>query len=151
MENEKSLVAFEKYKIRRYYDEKLEIWYFSVIDVVAALTDSFNPRDYWFKMKIRVKTEDGIELSTICRQLKLTSADGKKYATDCANAEGLLRIIQSIPFLANYTDCFDPGLYQPRSLCRQKGVRGHDDDEENKYCRNRGGGSGLKTGRIILC
>lgn len=72
-------------------------WWFSVTDVVAALTDSVNARDYWFKMKIRVKTEDGIELSTICRQLKMESSDGKQYATDCANTEGLFRIIQSIP------------------------------------------------------
>lgn len=95
--NEQTPVAFEKHAIRRFYDEKNEMWYFSVVDVVAALTDSVNPRDYWFKMKIRVKTEDGFELSTICRQLKLTSADGKKYATDCTNVEGLFRIIQSIP------------------------------------------------------
>jgi len=73
------------------------LWYFSVIDVVRALTDSANARDYWFKMKLRVKTEAGVELSTFCRQLKLPSADGKNDATDCANAEGLLRIIQSIP------------------------------------------------------
>jgi hypothetical protein len=97
MKNERAFVAFEKYNIRRFYNEQNETWYFSVIDVVAELTDSANPRDYWFKMKTRVKTEDGFELSTICRQLKLTSADGKKYATDCSNAEGLLRIIQSIP------------------------------------------------------
>ncbi len=97
MEKERSLVAFENYKIRRFYDEKSETWYFSVIDIVGALTDSANPRDYWFKMKIRVKTEDGLELSTICRQLKLESSDGKKYATDCADVKGLLRIIQSIP------------------------------------------------------
>jgi hypothetical protein len=97
MENERSLVAFENYKIRRFYDEKSETWYFSVIDIVGALTDSANPRDYWFKMKIRVKTEDGLELSTICRQLKLESSDGKKYATDCSDVKGLLRIIQSIP------------------------------------------------------
>lgn len=97
MENEHALAVFENFKIRRIYDEESEIWYFSVVDVVAALTESVNPRDYWFKMKIRVKNEDGLELSTICRQLKLPAADGKKYATDCANAEGLLRIIQSIP------------------------------------------------------
>ncbi len=87
MENEQPLVSFEKHSIRRHYDEASETWYFSVVDVVAALTESVNPRDYWFKMKIRVKTEDGFELSTICRQLKLVSADGKKYMTDCANAE----------------------------------------------------------------
>ncbi|MDO8721576.1 MAG: Bro-N domain-containing protein [Syntrophales bacterium] len=97
MNKEQALVTFEKYKIRRLYDEPKATWYFSVIDVVAALTDSANSRDYWFKMKTRVKTEDGFELSTICRQLKLVSSDGKKYATDCANVEGLFRIIQSIP------------------------------------------------------
>jgi len=89
MQDERSLVAFEKHSIRRFYHESEETWYFSVVDVVAALTESVNPRDYWFKMKVRVKTEDGFELSTICRQLKLASADGKKYATDCANAQGL--------------------------------------------------------------
>jgi len=92
-----SLAIFEGYKIRRHYDEKTEIWFFSVVDIVAALTDSVNARDYWFKMKIRVKSEDGIELSTICRQLKMKASDGKMRLTDCANVEGLLRIIQSIP------------------------------------------------------
>ena len=72
-------------------------WFFSVVDVVAALTESLNPRDYWFKMKIRVSSEDKIELSTICRQLKMESSDGKFYETDCANTEGIFRIIQSIP------------------------------------------------------
>ena len=72
-------------------------WGFSVVDVIAALTDSVNPRDYWFKMKVRVRDEDGMELSTLCRQLKLESSDGKKYTTDCANTEGIFRIIQSIP------------------------------------------------------
>lgn len=97
MENARSLVVFEKHGIRRVYDEKSETWFFSVIDVVGALTDSANPRDYWFKMKIRVKTEDGFELSTICRQLKLKAPDGKMRETDCASVEGLFRIIQSIP------------------------------------------------------
>ena len=72
-------------------------WWFSVVDVVEVLTDSENPRDYWYKMKIREKDESGIELSTFCRQLKLESSDGKKYLTDCANTEGIFRIIQSIP------------------------------------------------------
>lgn len=62
------LALFENYKIRRQFDEEDERWYFSVVDVVGALTDSVNPRDYWFKMKLRVKSEDGVELSTICRQ-----------------------------------------------------------------------------------
>ena len=97
MDKDKSIVAFERYEIRRLYDEKSENWYFSVVDVVGALTDSVNPRDYWFKMKIRVKTEVDLELSTICRQLKMKAPDGKMRTTDCANVQGLLRIIQSIP------------------------------------------------------
>ncbi len=72
-------------------------WWFSIIDVVEVLTDSVNPRDYWYKMKIRVKNEDGFELSTICRQLKLLAPDEKMRETDCANTEGMFRIIQSIP------------------------------------------------------
>jgi hypothetical protein len=89
------IALFKGKKIRKtlYKNE----WMFSVIDVVEVLTDSVNPRDYWFKMKVRVKGEDGIELSTICRRLKLLSADGKKYETDCANTESIFRIIQSIP------------------------------------------------------
>ena len=97
MNKEQALVAFEQHSIRRFFDEANETWYFSVIDVVAALTDSANARDYWFKMKIRVKTECGLELSTICRQLKMKAPDGKMRETDCANVEGLLRIVQSIP------------------------------------------------------
>lgn len=72
-------------------------WWLSVIDVIAALTDSVEPRDYWYRMKVRVKDEDGFEPSTICRQLKLPAEDGKMRATDCANTEGIFRIIQSIP------------------------------------------------------
>ena len=94
---ETAIKIFEEKKVRAHWDEASEEWYFSVIDVVEILTDSANPRDYWFKMKQRVTIEDGIELSTICRQLKLISSDGKKYNTDCANVRGLFRIIQSIP------------------------------------------------------
>ncbi len=72
-------------------------WWFSIIDVIEALTDSNQPSKYWTAMKVRVKSEDGFQLSTICRQLKLESTDGKKYATDCADTEGVFRIIQSIP------------------------------------------------------
>ena len=72
-------------------------WWFSVIDIVQALTNSLNPNDYWYRMKIRVKTEDGVELSTICRQLKLKASDGKMRETDCADTEGVFRMVQSIP------------------------------------------------------
>ena len=67
------------------------------MDVVEVLTASSNPRVYWNAMKVRVKSDDGVQLSTICRQLKLEASDGKKYETDCANTEGMFRIVQSIP------------------------------------------------------
>jgi len=88
---------FEQQKVRTHWDEKEEKWYFSVIDVISILTESVNPRDYWFKMKARVKTEDGLELSTVCRQLKMKANDGKMRETDVAETQVLLRIIQSIP------------------------------------------------------
>ncbi len=72
-------------------------WWFSVVDIVEALTDSAKPSVYWSAMKARVHSEDGIQLSTNCRQLKLESSDGKRYETDCANTEDVFRIIQSIP------------------------------------------------------
>lgn len=59
---------FEEKSVRTHWDEKEQEWYFSIIDVVDVLTDSANPRDYRYKMKVRVETEDGLELSTICRQ-----------------------------------------------------------------------------------
>jgi len=94
-EQPNKLVIFQSKEIRRIWHE--DEWYYSVVDVVAALTDSTTPRDYWYKMKIRVKEEDGFEPSTVCRQLKMEATDGKMRATDCSNTEGVLRIIQSIP------------------------------------------------------
>jgi hypothetical protein len=91
-----NIKLFESKKIRSVWNEREQKWYFSVIDVVEALTDSADPKDYWYRIKKREKIS-GIELSTICRQLKLESSDGKKYLTDCSDVEGLLRIIQSIP------------------------------------------------------
>ncbi|KKS41292.1 MAG: Prophage antirepressor [candidate division CPR1 bacterium GW2011_GWA2_42_17] len=72
-------------------------WWFSVIDVIEALTDSDRPSVYWTAMKARVKNEGDFQLSTICRQLKLLAPDGKMRETDCADMEGIFRIIQSIP------------------------------------------------------
>ncbi len=92
-----SAAQFDGKEIRRVYDEASETWWFSVIDVVLALTESENPRDYWLKMKRRVKSTDGLELSTLCRQFKLKAADGKQRSTDVATAEGMPRIVQSIP------------------------------------------------------
>jgi len=97
MTKETAIKLFETKQVRTIWSEDEEEWYFSVIDVVSVLTESENPRDYWFKMKQRVKFDDGIELSTICRQLKLIAPDGKMRTTDCANVQSLFRIIQSIP------------------------------------------------------
>ncbi len=88
------LSIFEGKKIRRIWHN--EEWYFSVVDVIEALTDSSNPRNYWNMLKAR-EAEQGIELYTICVQLKLVAEDGKLRETDCANTEALFRIIQSIP------------------------------------------------------
>lgn len=95
MDNEIKL--FEGKQVRSVWNDEKEEWYFSVVDVVAVLTDSKNPRDYWYRVKKRMSEEEKSELSTFCRQLKLTSSDGKKYETDAADMQGILRIIQSIP------------------------------------------------------
>lgn len=86
-------MVFQDKKIRRiWHDNK---WYFSVVDVIAALTDSTTPRRYWGKVKDR--EFDKIELSPIWVRLKLPSSDGKQYETDCAHTESMFRIIQSVP------------------------------------------------------
>ena len=87
---------FENKAIRTAWDEEKEEWYFSIVDVVAVLTDSPNPQTYWRVMKKRLKDE-GNETVTNCNALKMTAADGKKRLTDVATTEQLLRIIQSIP------------------------------------------------------
>lgn len=84
-----NIKLFEERQVRSQWDAAEEQWYFSVVDVVEILTDSPDPKDYWYRMKQREKLS-GIELSTICRQLKIESSDGKKYATDCSNTQGLL-------------------------------------------------------------
>ena len=94
---ENNIQIFEGKKIRSVWDNEKEEWYFSVVDVVGALTDSVNARDYWYKMKKRMTYEEKSELSTICRQLKLKAPDGKMRLTDVADIQGIFRIIQSIP------------------------------------------------------
>ena len=95
MNEHSALAVFRGKRIRRKWHE--EQWYFSAVDIVGALTDSPNPRDYWYRMKRREQEASGVELSTLCRQLKLTSADGKTYETEAVNTAGAFRIIQSIP------------------------------------------------------
>ncbi len=87
---------FEDKKVRTLWDKEREEWYFSVVDVVAVLTESANPNNYWKVLKNRFKKE-GSQLVTDCNQLKMPSADGKMYKTDCMNTEQLFRLIQSIP------------------------------------------------------
>jgi prophage antirepressor-like protein len=90
----KSIALFEQRQVRRaWHDDE---WHFSVIDVVEVLTDSLDAGAYWRKLKQRLK-EEGSEVVTICHGLKLEAQDGKKYKTDCANTEGMFRIIQSVP------------------------------------------------------
>jgi DNA-damage-inducible protein D len=91
-----SIVLFNQKQIRRFYDEEKELWYFSIIDIVEVLTGSPRPRKYWNALKTKLKKE-GSELSQKVGQLKLESPDGKKYLTDVADTEALLRLIQSIP------------------------------------------------------
>ena len=91
-----ALAVFERYNIRRQYYEKADKWYFSIIDVIYALTESKSPAAYWRKLKQRLK-EEGNQTVTNCHALKMLSADGKKRLTDVADVEQLLRLIQSVP------------------------------------------------------
>lgn len=88
---------FEGSQIRSVWDNQRAEWYFSVVDVIGSLTESNNPRDYWYRVKKRMSEEERSELSTFCRQLKLKSTDGKSYKTDVADMQGIFRIIQSVP------------------------------------------------------
>ena len=96
MSQNDKIQLFENKRIRTAWDEEKEEWYFSIVDVVAVLTDSPNPQTYWRVLKKRLKDE-GNETVTSCNALKMTAADGKRRLTDVADTEQLLRIIQSIP------------------------------------------------------
>ena|SRR3989338_7199980 len=94
-DNNTHIAIFNGKSIRRkLVDNK---WFFSIVDIVGVLTDSLDPNDYWYRLKLREKESSGIELSTFCRELKLIAEDGKLRETDCADTEGIFRIIQSIP------------------------------------------------------
>jgi len=96
MNQDNKIQLFQEQSIRSHWDEEQEKWFFSVVDVVAVLTESPRPRKYWSALKTKLK-EEGSQLSHTLGQLKLESADGKKYLTDVADTEQLLRLIQSIP------------------------------------------------------
>lgn len=96
MTNKSNISLFQDHKIRYIWDEEIEEYYFSVIDVVGALSKSKNPRKYWSVLKTRLNKE-GVEVATICSQLKMHTSDGKLRKTDVATKKQLFRIIQSIP------------------------------------------------------
>lgn len=96
MVKQNAIKVFEEKKVRTVWDSEREEWYFSIVDVVAVLTDSDNPRKYWSVLKTRMKKE-GSETATNCSQLKLPAEDGKMRLTDVADTEQLFRLIQSIP------------------------------------------------------
>lgn len=131
---------FENTNIRTKWDAEKEDYYFSVVDVIKALTDSLNPRKYWSVLKTRLKNE-GSELTTICSQLKMQAADGKFYNTDVLDTKGILRLIQSVPshkaepfklWLAQVgseriDETFDPSKAIDRSIMIYKS-QGYNDD-----------------------
>ena len=98
MDNDKktAIKLFEDYKVRTSWDNEKETWYFSVVDIVAILSESKDPTAYWRKLKQRLKAE-GNETVTICHGLKMLAPDGKMRLTDVLDTEGVLRLVQSIP------------------------------------------------------
>ena len=100
MENDKLETIsnlFEGKEIRSIWDAEKEEYYFSVVDVIEALTESRDSKDYWYRLKKRMTEEEKSEISTKCRQLKLKSTDGKFYSTDTLDTKGILRLIESVP------------------------------------------------------
>lgn len=138
-EKKNIIKIFENTNIRTKWDAEKEDYYFSVVDVIKALTDSSNPRKYWSVLKTRLKNE-GSELTTICSQLKMQSVDGKFYNTDVLDTKGILRLIQSVPspkaepfklWLAQVgseriDETFDPSKAIDRSIMIYKS-QGHSD------------------------
>jgi hypothetical protein len=97
MTKETAIKLFQDQQIRVHWDSNQEKWFFSIVDIIESLTGSSNSRRYWSDLKRKLTKEGFSQLYEIVVQLKLISSDGKKYITDCADTEGLLRIIQSIP------------------------------------------------------
>lgn len=91
-----SIRFYRNHEVRAVWDDENDKWWFSIVDVVAAITESANPRKYWSVLKTRLK-KTGNELTTKCSQLKLTAADGKKYATDCFSQEDIMELVKLIP------------------------------------------------------
>ena len=132
---------FEDKEIRSVWDSEKEEYYFSVVDVIGALTESTDSKDYWYRLKKRMTEEEKSELSTKCRQLKLKSKDGKFYSTDTLDTKGILRLIESVPspkaepfklWLAQMgkeriDEVFDPELAVNRAVDYYR-AKGYDDN-----------------------
>ena len=96
MQNKKSIRFYKDHEVRAVWDEEGAKWWFSIVDIVGAITDSPNPRKYWSVLKTRLK-KAGNELTTRCSQLKLTAADGKRYATDCFSQDDIIQLVRVMP------------------------------------------------------
>ena len=132
---------FEDKEIRSIWDSEKEEYYFSVVDVIGALTKSTDSKDYWYRLKKRMTEQEKSELSTKCRQLKLKSKDGKFYSTDTLDTKGILRLIESVPspkaepfklWLAQMgkeriDEVFDPELAVNRAVDYYR-AKGYDDN-----------------------
>ena len=94
--NKKSIRFYKDHEVRAIWDEEQSQWWFSIVDIVAAVTESPNPRKYWSVLKTRLK-KAGNELTTRCSQLKMTASDGKRYATDCFAQDDIIKLIRVIP------------------------------------------------------
>ncbi len=141
MNKDDKLKLFQKQSVRTHWDEEHEKWYFSIIDVVAVLTDSPQPRKYWNALKTKLK-EEGSELSQKMGQLKMKASDGKKYLTDVTDTETLLRLIQSIP--SPKAEPFKLWLAEASTteISKEKQPKGL---EENKDIARKGGNAAKKA------
>ena len=107
MPNKKSIRFYKDHEVRAIWDEEKSLWWFSIVDIVGAITDSPSPRKYWSVLKTRLK-KAGNELTTRCSQLKMTAADGKQYATDCFAQDDIIQLVRVIPSkkTADFLDWF---------------------------------------------
>ena len=96
MSNKKSIRFYKDHEVRAVWDEERSSWWFSIVDICGAITDSPNPRKYWSVLKTRLR-KSGNELTTRCSQLKMTAADGKRYATDCFAEDDIIQLVRVIP------------------------------------------------------
>ena len=96
MPNKKSIRFYKDHEVRAVWDEERSSWWFSIVDICGAITDSPNPRKYWSVLKTRLR-KSGNELTTRCSQLKMTAADGKRYATDCFAEDDIIQLVRVIP------------------------------------------------------